>query len=261
MKVKSNNNRGNKQDLEYLILKNFITVLKKNGMYPMFRCLVGTETKNVVTSIYKRMHSFEKFYKNQSKENVFRKAGNIDTFVGMMKEVAHGGVGTNYKTDDPAQLQGLIANTINMLLHVFIERNVRDIHTLESLGGQIFDMTCREVFGGEFEDMLPQPTPEMEKIRQMYEMMSVRGMRPTPEMIEEINRTIAEGRLPQFPGAPAPGQPMVNEEDWDFLDEFLGDEDNEEDGEFYDEEDEDFNADEVEEEQEEVIDWADDDWR
>jgi hypothetical protein len=53
---------------------------------------------------------------------------------------------------------------------------------------------------------------------------------------------------------------MVNEEDWDFLDEFLGDEDDEEDGEFYDDEDENFDAGEVGEE----IDWAaeaDNDWQ
>jgi hypothetical protein len=52
---------------------------------------------------------------------------------------------------------------------------------------------------------------------------------------------------------------MVNEEDWDFLDDFLGDED-EEDEEFYDEEDEDFDVGEVGEE----IDWAaeaDNDWQ
>ena len=261
MRVKNNNNRGSKQDLEYLVLKNFIAVLKKNGMYPMFRCAVGANTKNVVSSIYNRMNSFERFQKNsQSKENVFRNAGNIDTFVKLMKEVAHGGIGVNYDTNDPAQLQGSIANTINMLLHIFVERNVRDIHKLEMLGGEIFDMTCRQIFGGDFEDMLPQPTPEMEKMRQMHEMMVSGGMRPTPEMIDEINRMIAEGRLPQFPGAqaPAPGQPMVNEEDWDFLDEFLGDEDNEEDEEFYDQEDENFDEDEAEEE----IDWAaDDDWQ
>ena len=259
MKMNRNNHIDGKQDLEYLVLKNFIAVLKKNGMYPMFRCSVGTNTRNVVSSIYKRMNSFEKFHKNQSKENVFANAGNIQAFVKMMKEVAHGGIGTNYNTDDPAHLQGAIANTINMLLHIFVERNVRDIHKLEMLGGEIFDMTCRTVFGGEFEDMLPQPTPEMEKMRQMHEMMASRGMRPTPEMIEEINRMIAEGRLPQFPGAaPAPGQPMVNEEDWDFLDEFLGDEDDEGDEEFYDQEDENFDEDEAEEE----IDWAaDDDWQ
>ena len=258
MKVKSNNNRQERLDLEYLVLKNFITVMKKNGMYPMFRCVVGTNTKNVVSSIYKRMHSFEKFYKNQSKENVFANAGNIETFVKMMKETSHGGVNVEeYKVQAPAKLQQLIANTINMLLHIFVERNVRDIHVLENLGGQIFDMTCREVFGGEFEDMLPQPTPEMEKMRQMHEMMSARGMKPTPEMIDEIHRMIAEGRLPQFPSVPAPGQPMVNEEDWDFLDDFLGDED-EEDEEFYDEEDEDFDVGEVGEE----IDWAaDNDWQ
>lgn len=258
MKVKRNNNGEGKQDLEYLVLKNFIAVLKKNGMYPMFRCSVGTNTRNVVSSIYRRMNSFERFHKNsESRENVFRDAGNIESFVKMMKEVAHGGIGTNYNTNDPAQLQGAIANTINMLLHIFVERNVRDIHKLEMLGGEIFDMTCRTIFGGEFEDMLPQPTPEMEKMRQMHEMMASRGMRPTPEMIEEINRMIAEGRLPQFPGAaPAPGQPMVNEEDWDFLDDFLGDEDDENEGDWADEEDEVFDGDEVEDNAPwEVNDW------
>jgi len=259
MKVKRNNNGEGKQDLEYLVLKNFISVLKKNGMYPMFRCSVGTNTRNVVSSIYKRMNSFERFHQNQSRENVFANACNIETFVKMMKEVAHGGIGTNYNIDDQAHLQGSIANTINMLLHIFVERNVRDIHKLEMLGGEIFDMTCRTIFGGEFEDMLPQPTPEMEKMRQMHEMMVNRGLRPTPEMVEEFNRMIAEGRLPQFPGAaPAPGQSMVNEEDWDFLDEFLGDEDDEDEGDWANVEDEDFNANEAEEE----IGWAAaDDWQ
>ena len=59
MKVNSNNKREGKQDLEYLVLKNFIVVLKKNDMYPMFRCVVGINTRNVVSSIYKRMTSFE----------------------------------------------------------------------------------------------------------------------------------------------------------------------------------------------------------
>ena len=57
-----NNHIDGKQDLEYLVLKNFIAVLKKNGMYPMFRCSVGTNTRNVVSSIFtrtsqKRMYS------------------------------------------------------------------------------------------------------------------------------------------------------------------------------------------------------------
>ena len=227
MKVNSNNKREGKQDLEYLVLKNFIVVLKKNDMYPMFRCVVGINTRNVVSSIYKRMTSFERIHKNLSKENVFTNAGNIDSFVKLMKEVAHGGVGTNYNTEDPAQLQGSIANTVNMLLHVFIERNVRDIHKLEELGGEIFEMTCKEVFGGEFEDMLPKPTPEMEKMRQLHDMMMHSGVRPTREMLEEINRMIAEGRLPQMPLAQEgePVNPAVNEDDWDFLDDFLDDED------------------------------------
>lgn len=221
MKVRNNNNNVEKTDIEYLVLKNFIAVLKKNSMYPMFRCVVGSNTKNVVSSIYQRMPSFSVIIRNQSKENIYKDAGNIETFVRMMKDSLNGGLPMDEK--DPAKLQHHIANCVNMLLHVFVERHVRDFHRLESLGAEIFDLTCREVFGGEFEDMLPQPTQNMEQMRKLNQMMIDGSLpRPTPEMMEQIRQMMERTRQEENPFF-GNGHPMINEEDWDFLDDFLED--------------------------------------
>jgi hypothetical protein len=227
MKVKNSNNKVEKTDIEFLVLKNFISVLKKNGMYPLFRSVVGSNTKNVVSSIYNRMPSFAHIIKNQSKENIYREAGNIDSFIKMMKDSFNGGLPEG--VNDPSNLQHHIANCVNMLLHVFVERNIRDFHKLESLGGEIFDRTCREVFGGDFEDVLPQPSGDVEQMRMLNQMMIDGNMsKPTPEMIEQIKRML-ENSNREHHSIYSNAQPMVNEEDWDFLDDFLGDEDEETD--------------------------------
>lgn len=231
-------------EIEYLVLKNFITVLKHNGMYPLFRCVVGTNTKNVVSVMYSKMRSFERYYHHISDDNIFREAGNMNKFVELMKTTQHGGLRRG--ETDPAKIQRHIADCVNMLLHVFIERNVRDMRRLEQLGGQIFEMTCRGIFGGEFQDMLPEPP---QKMKELNEMM-LNGQRPTKEMIEELKRAIAEEMHNRHmqPNDPHDIQPhqegiMVNEEDWDFLDDFINEgveyqderDDEEDDGWFDDE--------------------------
>jgi hypothetical protein len=228
--------RENKPEIEFLVLKNFIAVLKKNDMYPMFRCLVGTDTRNVVSSIYKRMPSFGNFYRNQSKENIYRSAGNIETFINLMKQSFNGGLSKDEK--DPAKIQHHVANCVNTLLHVFVERNVKDFHRLEMLGGDIFDSTCREIFGGDFEDMLPKPSDATsEQIRRLNEMIANGSMpRPTPEMMEQIREMLERSNREHTQMyEPEDGQPLVNEDDWDFLDDFL-DEHDDRDEEFFDEE-------------------------
>ena len=235
MKVRIDNNNVEKTDIEYLVLKNFIIVLKKNNMYPMFRSVVGSNTKNVVSSIYQRMKCFAVIIRNQSKENIYRDAGNIDTFVRMMKDSFNGGLSKGEK--DPAKLQHHIANCVNMLLHVFVERNVRNYQKLEALGGEIFDLTCREIFGGEFEDMLPKPNENMEQMRRLNQMIIDGSIpKPTPEMMEQIRQMIERNNA-DHASLYGNDQPMVNEEDWDFLDDFLDDREPEEGWEELDDED------------------------
>jgi hypothetical protein len=252
MKTKINVNSVRKPDIEYLVLKNFIAVMKNNGMYPMFRCSVGWNTKNVVSNMYRHMNSFGGIMRNQSKENIYKDAGDMRTFVDMMKQSLNGG--HRFSEGDPAQTQHYIANCVNMLLHVFVERNIRDFHKLESLGGNIFELTCREVFGNDFQDMLTPPE-NIERMRELNEMM-MRGEKPSPEFMEQLHREMEEIQRRRQAEGNAEGLPMI-EDLGNFLDEFL-DEDNgeyddepmdfmdmaepelEDDMEFDDEEDEDF---------------------
>lgn len=220
-KVK-NNTKPEQPDIEYLVLKNFIAVIKKHGMYQMFRSVVGGNTKNVVSMMYGKMNSFHSIIHNQSKENIFKDAPNIETFVKMMKDSFNGGL--NRGEQDPAKLQHHIANCTNMLIHVFIERNVRDFNKLEQLGGEVFESSCREYFGGEFQDMLPAPPENMDKMRKLNQMIIDGGMsRPTPEMMEEIRRIIENSNQEHHSiyGDPGEYTPMVDQEDLDFLDDFL----------------------------------------
>jgi len=238
MKQIKNYKKAEKTDLEYLVLKNFIGVLKQNGMYPMFRCVVGSNTQNVVSSIYRRMPSFGFIIRNQSKENIYRDAGNIDAFIEMMKSSFEGGINKN--ETDPAKLQKHIANCVNMLLHIFVERNIRDFRKLESLGAEIFDRTCREVFGGEFQDVLPAPQ-NIEEMRNINQRLFECGGKPTPELMEEIRSIMERQQQMQqqqmFQAPDGYGVPPINQNDWDFLDDFL---EEHEDEEYEDGEDEDF---------------------
>lgn len=246
-----NNKQGRKPDIEFLVLKNFIAVMKSNGMYPMFRCSVGWNTKNVVSNMYRHMNSFGNIMRNQSKENIYKDAGDMHSFLEMMKNSLNGG--PRFSEDNPAQIQHYIANCVNMLLHVFVERNIRDFHKLESLGGSVFELTCKEVFGDDFQDMIAPPA-NIEKMRKFNEMM-MRGEKPSPEFMEQLQREMMEMQQRRQAEAEAGGLPMIEDLDG-FLDEFLGDDDEYNDDpmdfmnmaepelvddmEFGDEEDEDF---------------------
>ena len=230
--------KAGNSDIEYLVLKNFIAVIKKNGLYPMFRCSVGWGTNNVISGMYRHMNTFSTLVKNQSKENIYKDAGNIDSFVSMMKDSMSGGMRVG--SSDEKHTQHHIANCVNMLLHIFIERNVRDIRVLENLGGEIFDRTCRDIYGNEFKDMLPPPPPNVEKMRELNQKLLECGGRPSEEMMEEIRRLMEEQQRyrenheNEFDGGmmmPEGYVPMVDDEDLDFLDNFLGDENAEEEAE------------------------------
>jgi hypothetical protein len=177
------------KDIDYLIFKNFTFVLKKHKMYPIFRCLVGTNTKNSVTSIYLNMPSFSRVYARQIRDNIFRNAGNFGMFIHIMKQTFNG-----VKNESPEEIQRHVADSVNNLLHLFIEPQVRRFEVLEELGEEMFNLTCREFFGGDFEDKLPKPQNlDMEKIKQINEMIHNQRVRITPEIIREMNRIIDSG--------------------------------------------------------------------
>jgi hypothetical protein len=84
----------------------------------------------------------------------------------------------------------------------------------------------------------------MEEANRMLNQMMIDGnlQRPTPEMLEQIRQYIERSNQ-EHNGFYGDGQSMINEEDWDFLDDFL--EDREEDDGNWDEAEEDFDEEEA----------------
>ena len=179
--------------VEFLVLKNFIAAIKRHGMYSKFRSTVGIETNNCVSTMYKKMRCFQPVIQNRSKENAFVKAENIGSFLRIMVKTFGGKCGSDFQNNQDGMLQRHIANCTNMLIHVFVERYNNDFAFLSEIGGEIFNSTCEEIFGVGFVDMT-QPRPEeMEKMKQIHELIKA-GKLPElpPNMAEQINRMMEE---------------------------------------------------------------------
>ena len=187
--MKENNNNLKETSIEILILKNFMAVLKKYNKYTLFRCVVGANTDNIVSNIYKNMYSFNSLIRLQrSRDDVFVNASDMNSFANILKDVQHGGI--SQENSDPKTIQKYVANCINLLLHIYIERQVRDIKAIEEIGGQIFDMTCKELLGNDFEDLLVPPSEE-----------NVAKMRELNQFLMECNdngRTLPQDRLDEI---------------------------------------------------------------
>ena len=91
-----------------------------------------------------------------SAKNPFIDVGDITNMVNMM-EISIPNEMNAPGEDKTMRTQLRVANCVNSLIHLFIERHVHDLKIIENIGGSIFDMTCRELLGNDFKDVLPPP--------------------------------------------------------------------------------------------------------
>ena len=186
--MRINNNKQMENNIEKLVLMNFIAVLKKYDKYPLFRCTVGVKTGNVISNLYKSMSGFKSIMLSQRDNNIFENAQNIDSFVQMLKDIQNGGLPRN--VTDQREIQKYIAGCTNFLLHLYLERFVGDFKLLEEIGKQIFDMSCEKLFGKGFEDLLVPPSRE-----------KAAKMRELNQFLMECNnngRTLSQDRLDEI---------------------------------------------------------------
>lgn len=163
-----------KNKIEFLVLKNFIMALKQRKMYPFFRGVVGYRTTNPISNFYAKMPGFRSVFGMVSSKNAFINVNGIDEMINMMKISIPNEMHIN-SSDECAKIQARVANCVNALIHVFIESHVRDLKTLESIGGSIFENTCREIFGNDFKDVLPPPPRMPEGISNLRGVHELNG--------------------------------------------------------------------------------------
>ena len=170
--------------IEFLILKNFIAAIKKRGMYVYFRRSVGICTNNPASNLYMSINSCRENVKHDMKDNPFINAGNMLEFLQIMVSVI-GKRGEDIKNEK--EMQYHISNGVNMLLHVFIENHNNNFDFLCQIGEEIFNATCQDIYGKDFQDMTKQISKEdISKLKAFHEAIASNPRCVSKAMISEM---------------------------------------------------------------------------
>ena len=144
-KLKNLNLRGcpdDRYNVEFMVLRNFISSLKQRRKYTWFRTSVGAMTQNPMSLLYR-------IFSCRSTDHYCRVDSVYEMVITMVSQVGKRSDNITSEKD----LQQHIANCTNILIHEFIEAHTRDFEKLSKLGEEIFNKTCSEIFGEDFEDL------------------------------------------------------------------------------------------------------------
>ena len=172
--------------IDYVVLKNLFRALKKRHLYAEFRCSIGIAKNTKMSFVYRLFKNAMavSLAKNHT-DNPFKECESLEGFYQVLDD-AYGG--PRDMTSDE-NVQHRIISSLNFMLHVLFERIVGNIRTVESVGEEVFNATCEELFGKGFKDLTAPPDVDMELIRQVSQ--SLREGRPldlTPEQKAQLDR-------------------------------------------------------------------------
>ena len=149
----------NDNNIETVVLKCFIRVIKDNGYYMLYRR--GVSNTGVMKRLIKNAaRSDSPFYTSTSTGDVIRSLVDITK-----KMLASNGKGSINDVDRYEH----VTMTINHLLHFFIEVSGVGMQTLCNLGEEIYALSCNKLFGDSLEDIEEhdENVEEMEDIGQI----------------------------------------------------------------------------------------------
>jgi len=146
-------------ELALVVLKKFIRVIKNRNLYSLFRCTLGYDGRKSVDYrkfIYGGKKSVDYGTFNHSFSTIkspFGAAYNCDEIVTAMRVlIKENGM-------QLANKQMIISNHINNLLHFCVEPYESSFEKLNEIGKEIFDITCKKIFGEDFVDETEQEPP------------------------------------------------------------------------------------------------------
>jgi hypothetical protein len=175
---------GEEYYVDFTVLKNLSRVLKNRKLFASFRCTIGICQQSNMSFAYRlaknaMARSFNANYEN----NPFKQCKSLKDLL----DVVNNSVRNPLDITDDASVQRRVIDTLNLLMHVLLERVVGDIRLIENIGEEVFNMTCEELFGNDFKDLTVPPDVNMEVVRKVGEMMR-RGEKIdlTPEISKKI---------------------------------------------------------------------------
>ena len=139
-------------------------VLKNKKLYPLFRCTVGAHASKAISYSNWAHLNDDCWYGMQkmmdSKRSPFINVDNYKQIVEVMTEMCH--MDGEFPKEN-SKIQMLITQHTNNLLHCSLEGIIDDFMTLETIGKETFDATCKAIFGNEFVDETEKEMPEEAK--------------------------------------------------------------------------------------------------
>ena len=233
------------KDIQMLVVKHLTMVLKKRCHYFLFRCFVDHRMnddgqKSTVYSLdifpsFRKKHRDVKFrddnpfYYCPSADNMCDVLDTLDNFRQrrVKKDFSVG--------SDNAAIQEKVMKYLNILLHHCLERGLNDLDMVQEIGNEVFEATCKDIFGDDFVDETEKVSEEARKMLnpEMIKTIinnyanggSVDGLSRLQELLSQI-RTDMSFEIENT--APAPMDDCTREDDWTWEWEF--DEDENENG-------------------------------
>lgn len=151
--MSKNKKISNDKNIEAVVLKCFIRVLKDNGSYMLYRRCVNN------TGVMKY------FIKNRisSSDNPFCNASSSKEVVEILQKITNDMAKSNGKKGGSKDLDKyeIVTMAINHLLHFFMESNGVSLQRLCELGEDIYSMSCFKLFGDTIEDLDKQSEDEL----------------------------------------------------------------------------------------------------
>lgn len=179
---------GESYYVDFLVLKNLVRVVKNRKMFASFRCTIGLSEASSMSFVYQSsINAMADSICANGSDNPFKKCKTIKDILDVVNHNSN--VVMDVRND--ASVQRRVVDSLNYLMHVLLERIVKDIRIIERIGEEVFNMTCEELFGKGFKDLTVPPGVDMDIIRRVGEMVRNREkLDLTPEIKAQVEKFI-----------------------------------------------------------------------
>lgn len=149
-------------ELLNIVFNCLCRVLKDRKLYTKFRCFIGYGDKTFTSLIYPSIGAMRQYTHMaycSAKHNPFYMAKNRNDIF-MIFSTMHNCDISKEAPEEVKSIQLRISQFINTLLHCSIEVVFQDMHLMEEIGQEIFNMSCKKIFGEDFVDETENEIPE-----------------------------------------------------------------------------------------------------
>jgi hypothetical protein len=204
------------QYVDFIALKNLCRVLKNHKLFFNFRCTIGSTTRSFMGLGYRcPMVIKSNAFASQHDSNPFKACKTLKNVLDVIAAHNH----CPLHIDNDASIQNRIVGTINLLMHVLLERSIgQNIPLLEQIGEETFKAACDELFGTNFKDLTVPEGVDMDVVRKINDALR-RGERPelSPEEKQQLDKFMQYVNQHRNPDTPVQldDEGFFEDEDWD----------------------------------------------